>query len=158
MGVRVQALVVREGHILMAKVSQEGQEWWCLPGGGWEGGIDQPGGETQAEGALRELQEECCVQGALVRQTSRWTEADGKETVTFLVEIGKQQPRLGVDPEAVQAGVPQALVDVRFLRLDEITERDRAFLWAAGLLGVGEYWKLVESWGDEVSYPNRSDL
>ena len=54
--------------------------------------------------------------------------------------------------------MPQALVDVRFLRLDEITERDRAFVWAAGLLGVEEYWKLVESWGDEVSYPDRSDL
>ena len=149
MGVRVQALVVRDGRILMAKVRQEGQEWWCLPGGGWEGG------ETQAEGALRELQEECCVQGRLVRQTSWWSEPNGNETVTFLVDIGAQQPRLGVDPEAVQAGVPQALVDVRFLRLDEITERDRAFVWAAGLLGVEEYWKLVESWGDELSYPGR---
>jgi hypothetical protein len=53
----------------------------------------------------------------------------------------------------VKLGVPQALVEVRFLRLDEITERDRAFLWAAGLLGVGDYWKLVETWGDALSYP-----
>ncbi len=149
MRVRLQALVVRDGRILMAKISQDGQEWWCLPGGGWEAG------ETQAEGALRELQEECCVQGVLVRQTSYWSEPNGSQTVTFLVDIGDQEPHLGTDPEAIKAGVAQALVDVRWLRLDEITERDRAFVWAAGLLGVDAYLKLVESWGDVLSYPGR---
>jgi 8-oxo-dGTP pyrophosphatase MutT (NUDIX family) len=149
MRVRVQALVVRQGRILMAKLSQDGQEWWCLPGGGWEAG------ETQAEGALRELQEECCVQGQVVRQTSQWSGPLGYETVTFLVDIGEQQPRLGTDPEALQAGVPQALVDIAWLSLEEICERDRAFLWAAGLLGVDEYWKVVESWGDGLSYPGK---
>ncbi len=152
MRVRLQALVVRDGRILMAKISQDGQEWWCLPGGGWEAG------ETQEAGTLRELQEECCVQGQIVRKTSHWNEPLGDETVTFLVDIGDQEPHLGTDPEAIQAGLPQALVDVRWLRLDEITERDRAFLWAAGLLGVDAYLKLVESWGDVLSYPGQEPI
>jgi len=150
MRVRLQALVVRDGRILMAKISQDGQEWWCLPGGGWEAG------ETQEAGTLRELQEECCVHGQIVRKTSHWMESQDNETVTFLVDIGDQEPHLGTDPEAVQWGVPQALVDICWLRLDEITERDRAFLWAAGLLGVGEYWKEVESWGDALSFPEQA--
>jgi ADP-ribose pyrophosphatase YjhB (NUDIX family) len=144
---RLQAIVLRENRILMTKISQEGQAWWCLPGGGLEEG------ETPAEGALRELQEECNVSGVIIRQTAHVILSPIVEAITFLVEIGDQEPALGVDPEAVKLGVPQALVEVRFLRLDEITERDRAFLWAAGLLGVGDYWKLVETWGDALSYP-----
>jgi hypothetical protein len=39
----------------------------------------------------------------------------------------------------------------------EIPERDRAFLWAAGLLGVAEFSSEVSNWGDVVSYPGTSD-
>lgn len=38
-------------------------------------------------------------------------------------------------------------------RLDELSEKDRAFLWSYGLLDVGDYFDLVLSWGDEISYP-----
>jgi 8-oxo-dGTP diphosphatase len=145
--VRVQALVLRGETILMAKVHEGGQEWWCLPGGGLEAG------ETPEEGALRELWEECGVRGKAIFQTAHTALASGDDTITFLVEIGDQEPRLGYDPEALAAGVPQALVDIRWLRLEEITERDRAFLWASGLLSVPKYWSLVERWGDEISYP-----
>jgi 8-oxo-dGTP diphosphatase len=51
----------------------------------------------------------------------------------------------------------QVLADVRWLSLDEISERDRAFLWAAGLLGVGEFFAQVETWGSEISLPGKEE-
>jgi ADP-ribose pyrophosphatase YjhB (NUDIX family) len=144
---RVQAIVVRDDTVLMVKHRQGGQEWWCLPGGA------QEPGETPEQGALRELREECNVSGVVVHQTSHVHNAPGDETYTFLVDIGDQEPSLGTDPD-VPAG-HQVLADVRWLRLREIPERDRAFLWAAGLLAAGEFLAEIERWGDDTSYPGQ---
>ena len=38
-------------------------------------------------------------------------------------------------------------------KLNELSEKDRAFLWSYGLLEVDDYFELVLSWGDEISYP-----
>ena len=142
---RVQTIVRRDDRILMVKHRWDGREWWCLPGGALEGG------ESPAEGALRELSEECNVHGELIRQTSHVVYGPDDETYSFLVEIGDQQPSLGRDPD-VEAG-QEVLVDVQWLRLREIPERDRTFLWAAGLLGVADFVSEVESWGNATSYP-----
>jgi hypothetical protein len=40
----------------------------------------------------------------------------------------------------------QILVDVRWLALEEVPERDRAFLLSAGLLGVEPFARKVVSW------------
>jgi hypothetical protein len=55
---------------------------------------------------------------------------------------------LGHDPELARP--EQILADVRWLALEEIPERDRAFLWSAGLLGVGQFAREVESWAGDV--------
>jgi hypothetical protein len=39
------------------------------------------------------------------------------------------------------------------MALPEIPERDRAFLWAAGLMGIEEFLTEVSSWGNAISYP-----
>ena len=142
---RVQAIVIRDGRVLMVKHRWHGQEWWCLPGGGLEPG------ETPQQGALRELREECRVDGTVVRQTSFVCYAPDDETYSFLVDIAEQEPSLGHDPDVAPG--QEVLADMRWLRLNEIPERDRAFLWAAGLLGADSFLSEVEGWGDRISYP-----
>ena len=141
----MQAIVYREARILMAQHRERAQTYWCLPGGGLEGG------ETPEEGVLRELSEEACVKGRVVRRIGHTLNAHGAESYSFLIEIGDQQPTLGHDPELV----PDApiLVDLQWLSLREIPERDRAFLWYAGLMNVPEFLDEVKGWGDKISYP-----
>jgi 8-oxo-dGTP diphosphatase len=146
---RVQTIVVRDGCVLMVKHQQHGEEWWCLPGGGLEPG------ETPEQGALRELREECTVIGTAIRQTAFVCYGPDDETYSFLVDIADQTPSLGHDPDVAPG--QEVLADVQWLRLCEIPERDRAYLWAAGLLGTGSFLSEVEQWGDRISYPGEAD-
>lgn len=51
--IRVAAVIVKHGEILLVKHEKNGRTYWLLPGGG------QEFGETTAEALERELQEEC---------------------------------------------------------------------------------------------------
>jgi len=143
--IRAQCIVHWGDRLLMAKHRLDGEEWWCLPGGGLEPG------ETAAQAAIRELKEECGVIGKLVRQTSHMIDEAGVESITFLMDIGNQEPLMGTDPEFEKCN--QILVDLRWMRLAEIPERDRAYLWAAGLLSVPGFVDEAAGWGDALSYP-----
>ncbi|MCL2774294.1 MAG: NUDIX hydrolase [Oscillospiraceae bacterium] len=144
---RCQCIVVRDNKILMVKHVQNNKSWLCLPGGGIEDD------ENADEGALRELQEECNVLGKIITKTSEvyeWTQGGMLIHVTYLVDIGSQEPTLGYDPEVI--GVP-ILQGVGWYALNEVCERDRVFLWAAGLYQVETFAKELHSWGDDISYP-----
>jgi ADP-ribose pyrophosphatase YjhB (NUDIX family) len=145
MMIRAQCVVHRGDKLLMVKLRGEVETWWCLPGGAVEPG------EIPEEATLRELREECQVEGVIIHQLSQWTYSNQDVTYTYLVDIGDQKPQMGIDPEFEHT--EQMLVEMKWLRLDEIPERDRAFLWAAGLLGVPGFWEEVRVWGDDVSYP-----
>lgn len=91
------------------KHRQDGHEFWCLPGGR----IEED--ETPAEAAIRELKEECGVDGTIVRETSVviYSLEDRAHIYdrvhTFLVDIGTQEPVIGTDLEYQH----QMLVDMK---------------------------------------------
>lgn len=146
---RAQCIVYRDDKLLMAKhLSMDGEEWWCLPGGGIEPG------ETPLEAALRELEEECNVKGRIVAEVSHITYPIESESYTYLIDIGDSEPKIGDDMELVD----QYLVDIAWKRLREIPERDRAYLWWAGLIGVPVFFSEIQQWGDETSYPNNPGI
>lgn len=95
------AIVVRNGAVLVEKTYYEGRYFYALPGGGIEEG------ESPEETALRELKEECGLDGKIIKP------------------------------------------------LNIVQKKDRAFLWAYGLMEVEEFWDEVQSWGDEISYPKK---
>lgn len=143
---RAQALVIRNGRILMARHAQHGREYYVLPGGAIEPG------ETPEEAVCRELLEECCVQGKIVRKLGEYLYSDGKKVrYTYEMDIGEQEPILGEDPE-VDPENP-ILNGVVWMRMCDLTERDRAYLWAAGLVGVRQFHDEIASWADDISYP-----
>ena len=123
-------------------------DFFNLPGGGIEEN------ETPEEAALRELEEECQVKGTLIRPLTIEFKPDLESRVyTFLVEIPEDAvPQKGIDPEL--PANEQSIVDVKWMRLDEIAERDRAYLFGAGLMRVPYFHDEVLMWdGEDISYP-----
>jgi len=142
---RAQCLVVRNNKILMMKHRDDEGEFWCLPGGG----IDK--NETPEAAAIRELKEECNVNGKIIRMISYNNYSDENTDYTFLIDIDEQEPQIGFDPELVDS--KQIITDMKWLSLKEVPERDRCFLWASGLIGVSNMINEIEKWGDKISYP-----
>ena len=119
-------LVVRKNKILLVKHKHNNREYFTLPGGGIEKG------ETPETAAIRELHEECAVHGTIINKVSEYLlpefmpDGDGRAKLyTFHMDIGDQDPKLGYDPEHL--GSEQILVELRWLALNEICERDKTF-------------------------------
>ncbi len=147
---RSQAMVIRGDRFLLVEHELFGRDFFNLPGGGIEEG------ETPEEAAIRELAEECNVQGTIVRPLTIEYKPDMKSRVyTFLVEIPEDaEPSKGSDPEVPEED--QSIIDVKWLRLDEIAERDRAYLFGAGLMRVPKFHDEVLMWdGEDISYPEK---
>ena len=146
---RSMALVVRDDKILSVQTyrAKAGRDINELPGGGIENG------ESPEEAAIRELKEECGLDGTINRQLNVLHWKDGSTEYVFLVDVCETQKEIvGIDPEIPQ-GEEQAIKNVRWLKLNEFSERERAFLWAYGLLDVDGFFDIVVGWGDEISYP-----
>lgn len=142
------ALVVRKDKILSVQTRRFGGYINELPGGGIEKG------ESPEEAALRELKEECGLDGTINRRLNVLHWKDGSTEYVFLIDVSDEQKEIiGQDPE-ISEGEEQAIKDVRWLKLNEFTERERAFLWSYGLLDVDGYFDIVVAWGGEISYPS----
>ena len=142
---RAQCMVIRNGEILMVVHRHDGKAYYCLPGGGVEVG------ETPIEAAARELKEECLVDGDNLQLISMVAH-DGHMNYTYLADIGEQVPALGHDPELIDNPI---LAGVAWKTLESLTERDRAYLWAAGLFSIDCFAEELDSWGDDLSYPTK---
>ena len=139
---RSQSMVIRGNRILLVEHQLFGRDFFNLPGGGIEEN------ETPEQAALRELEEECQVKGTLVRPLTVEYKPDLESRVfTFLVEIPEDAvAKAGIDPEL--PANEQSIIGVKWMRLDEIAERDR------GLMRVPYFHDEVLMWdGEDISYP-----
>lgn len=145
------AIVVRDGKILMERVVYFGREFYTVPGGGIEEG------ETPEQAVLRELQEECGLEGRIIRPLAVQYKQNGSAEYSFEVAVSEDQEAItGYDPEESTEEPP--LKEVLWMSLDEISEKDRAFLWFYGLLSVESFFDELKSWGGEISYPGGEDF
>lgn len=145
---RSQSMVIRGDRILLVEHKLFGRDFYTLPGGGIEEG------ETPEQAAVRELAEECNVTGSIIRPLTIEYKPDNESRVyTFLVEIPEEvEPAKGIDPELPTD--EQSIVGVGWRRLDEIPERDRAYLFGAGLMRIPFFHDLVLNWDEnDISYP-----
>lgn len=145
---RSQSMVIRGNRILLVEHQLFGRDFFNLPGGGIEEN------ETPEQAALRELEEECQVKGTLVRPLTVEYKPDLESRVfTFLVEIPEDAvAKAGIDLEL--PADEQSIIGVKWMRLDEIAERDRAYLFGAGLMRVPYFHDEVLMWdGEDISYP-----
>lgn len=121
-GIRVGAVVERDGALLLVRHEKPGREpYWVLPGGRLEPG------ETIPECAERELLEETGLEGRFVgvMYVSEFL-SQGRHTVdvTARVEVKPGEAgeaRLGSDPE-VEEGSASTLTEVRWVEVGELGE------------------------------------
>lgn len=142
------AFVIRDNKILMEKLCYEGRTFLSIPGGGIENN------ETPEECVIRELKEECNLNGTVVKKLAELYNNDRTEH-SFLVKVpDNEEAILGYDPEEPKDD--QALKEVLWMNLYDIPEKDRAFLFRYGLLEIDGVWDEVKSWGNEISYPKKN--
>jgi 8-oxo-dGTP diphosphatase len=119
-GVRVAAVVEREGALLLARHQKPDRDpYWVLPGGRLEPG------ERIPECAGRELAEEtgltACFSGVLyVSEFLR----DGRHTIDVVARMaleGDEEATLGSDPE-VEPGAEPTLREIRWVSVEELQE------------------------------------
>jgi len=85
----VEALIINDGKILAIHRKNYGQEYWVLPGGGWEEN------ETQEEGVAREVWEETSLKVEVIRPVfSLYVKDDGQKLV-YLCKYSRGEPKLG---------------------------------------------------------------
>ena len=126
-GIRVGAVVERDGKILLVRHQKPGRDpYWVLPGGRLEPG------ETIPECTARELAEETGL-------TARFLEVlyvsefmrEGRHTVDVTVRAtadAGEEARLGSDPE-VEEGSEPTLAELRWVEITEIGEIELLPTW-----------------------------
>jgi 8-oxo-dGTP diphosphatase len=117
-GVRVAAVVEREGSLLLVRHQKPGRDpYWVLPGGRLEPG------ETIPECAGRELAEETHLRASFsgVLYVSEFHK-DGRHTIDVVARMeleGDAEASLGSDPE-VTPGTGSTLAEVRWVSIEEL--------------------------------------
>ncbi len=119
-GVRVAAVVEREGSLLLVRHQKPGRDpYWALPGGRLEPGETIPGC------ASRELAEETHLTATFsgVLYVSEFLR-DGRHTIDVVARMaleGEGEASLGSDPEVAPGNEP-TLAELRWVIVEELQE------------------------------------
>jgi 8-oxo-dGTP diphosphatase len=147
-GIRVGAVVVRDGVLLLVRHQKPDRDpYWVLPGGRLEPG------ETIPECAEREVSEETGLSASFrgVLYVSEFLR-EGRHTVDITVRMapeGSEEAELGSDPEVAPGSEP-TLRELRWVKADELRKiellqtsikarllEDAADGWPAGGIYLG---------------------
>lgn len=88
-GTRIEALIIKDDNILLIHRKHNGQEYYVLPGGGWE----SP--ETFEEGVRREVLEETSIEVTVNRLVFDLIIVDESRKAVYLCEYISGNPQLG---------------------------------------------------------------
>lgn len=109
--VRVAAIIVQDGALLMVRHVKGEETYWLLPGGG----VDY--GESLVEALERELREEASVEiraGDLVLANDSIAPDFSRHTVNLYFDAK-------IVSGTIARGIDERVVEVRFIPLDELT-------------------------------------
>jgi 8-oxo-dGTP diphosphatase len=126
-GIRVGAVVERDGSLLLVRHAKPGVEpYWVLPGGRLEPG------ETIPECAAREVREETGLSGTFagVLYVSEFLR-EGRHTVDLTVRVRvppEEEAVLGTDPE-VEPGAEPTLREVRWVSREDLAGTNLLPVW-----------------------------
>jgi 8-oxo-dGTP diphosphatase len=126
-GIRVGAVVKRDGALLLVRHEKPGREpYWVLPGGRLEPG------ETIPKCAEREVAEEVGLEVGFseVLYVSEFL-TEGRHTVDITARVeprGEEEAVLGSDPEVAPEAAP-TLKELRWVGLDELEEINLLPAW-----------------------------
>ena len=134
-------------YLLIEKLYNGERTFYSIPGGGIEDG------ETPEDAAIRELKEECGLNGKVVKKLAIVYNEKGTEHSFLLSVPDSENPIIGNDPE--EPSDKQSIKDVLWMSLDELPEKDRAVLCTYGLFMIDGFFDEALTWGDEISYPKK---
>jgi 8-oxo-dGTP diphosphatase len=126
-GIRVGAVVARDGALLLVRHQKPGRgPYWVLPGGRLEPG------ETIPECAEREISEETGLSSRFsgVLYVSEFLK-EGRHTVDITVRMtseGNEEAQLGSDPEVTPGSEP-TLRELRWVEIRELREIELLPAW-----------------------------
>ena len=126
-GIRVGALVERDGVLLLVRHQKQDRDpYWVLPGGRLEPG------ETIPECAEREISEETGLSASFrgVLYVSEFLR-EGRHTVDITVRMapeGSEEAELGCDPEVAPGSKP-TLRELRWVKADELRKIELLPTW-----------------------------
>lgn len=95
-GARVETLVIKDNSILVIHRINHGEEYYVLPGGGWEEN------ETKEEGAKREVFEETSLKVEIERLIFSKDIENNSQRFTFLGKYLGGEPKLGNSSEKMK--------------------------------------------------------